>query len=680
MLPTQTKRTEEQDKFQQFSTPPPLSFVANWVANIQKGEQYLEPSAGIGGIAVFGKVAGADVIVNELSERRAELLKEMGFNRVFTENAEQLNNILPKDVKPTVIVMNPPFSATAGRVSKTRSMNGAVHLEQALKRLDNGGRLVAIMGEGVADDRPAFTSWWNQIKKQYNVRANIGINGNEYKKYGTTFDNQIIVIDKTGPTTGEVLTGKVDKIEDLIDLLEGVRNDRAHSGEQLKAESGSEGNVAPGEGTGKPGIPVLPATGKMGSGEQQVYDGTRTGGTNQPNVGVESAESNGVHREGERGQGAAGREKAETGRTGLEDSGRDRGQISDADRVQQTEANVKVESKKATINKAELSDSVYESYTPAKLSIAGAKKHPGNLVESAAMGAVFPPDISYQPNIPANIVKEGKLSDAQLEAIVYAGQAHSQFLSGGEVRRGYFIGDGTGVGKGREISGIILDNWNSGRKKAVWISQNSPLINDARRDAEGVGLGEDKIFDFGKIKAGKSVTQKEGVAFLGYDTLRAKGKDGSSRLQQLVDWFGKDYDGVIVFDEAHNMGNAVTVKKARGASKPSMKALSGVELQALLPKARIVYVSATGATEVMNLAYADRLGLWGEGTPFANKADFIEKISAGGIAAMELVARDMKSMGNYLARSLSYEDVKYEKLEHTLSSDQRAIYDELAGA
>ncbi len=680
LLPTQTKRTKEQDEYQQFSTPPPLSFVANWVANIEKGDQYLEPSAGIGGIAVFGKIAGANVTVNELSSRRAEVLKEMGFDRLFTENAEQLNNILPADVKPSVIVMNPPFSATAGRVSKTNSMNGAAHLEQALKRLDNGGRLVTIVGEGMADDRPAFTAWWNKIKKQYNVRANIGINGNEYKKYGTTFDNQIIVIDKTGPTTGDVLTGKVDKIEDLIDLLKGVRNARTYTRKQPETESNSKENVATGEGNTRSELSLLPSTGKMGDREQQVSDGTRANGTNQSNVGVESTESNGVHRESERGQGAAGREKAKTGRTGLEDSGRDRGQISDADQVQQTEANVKVESKKATANKAELSDSVYETYTPAKLSIAGAKKHPGNLVESAAMGAVFPPDITYQPNIPANTVKEGKLSDAQLEAIVYAGQAHSQFLSGGEVRRGYFIGDGTGVGKGREISGIILDSWNSGRKKAVWISQNSPLINDARRDAEGVGLGEDKIFDFGKIKAGKSVTQKEGVAFLGYDTLRAKGKDGSSRLQQLVDWFGKDYDGVIVFDEAHNMGNAVTVKKARGTSKPSMKALSGVELQALLPKARIVYVSATGATEVMNLAYADRLGLWGEGTPFANKADFIEKISAGGIAAMELVARDMKSMGNYLARSLSYEDVKYEKLEHTLTYDQRTIYDELAGA
>ncbi|MFH2034225.1 MAG: hypothetical protein ABIJ26_05935, partial [Candidatus Margulisiibacteriota bacterium] len=45
-LPTQTKRTEEMDKFQQFSTPPALACAANWVANIGKTDTYLEPSAG----------------------------------------------------------------------------------------------------------------------------------------------------------------------------------------------------------------------------------------------------------------------------------------------------------------------------------------------------------------------------------------------------------------------------------------------------------------------------------------------------------------------------------------------------------------------------------------------------------------------------------------------------------
>ena len=56
---------------------------------------------------------------------------------VIWENAEQLNNVLPDDIKPTVIVMNPPFSATGGRMQGQRkTMNGAQHIEQALQRLE----------------------------------------------------------------------------------------------------------------------------------------------------------------------------------------------------------------------------------------------------------------------------------------------------------------------------------------------------------------------------------------------------------------------------------------------------------------------------------------------------------------------------------------------------------------
>ena len=56
------------------------------------------------------------------------------------------------------------------------------------------------------------------------------------------------------------------------------------------------------------------------------------------------------------------------------------------------------------------------------------------------------------------------------------------------------------------------------------------------------------------------------------------------------------------------------------------------------PDARVVYVS-TGATTVHNLAYAQRLGLWGGADfPFATRAEFVEAIEAGGVAAMEVLA------------------------------------------
>ena len=76
-----------------------------------------------------------------------------------------------------------------------------------------------------------------------------------------------------------------------------------------------------------------------------------------------------------------------------------------------------------------------------------------------------------------------------------------------------------------------------------------------------------------------------------------------------MEWFGKDYDGVIIFDEAHLMQNCLPVKGARGVKQASARALAGVELQRLLPNARVVYSSATGATDPVNLAYADRLAM-----------------------------------------------------------------------
>ena len=77
-------------------------------------------------------------------------------------------------------------------------------------------------------------------------------------------------------------------------------------------------------------------------------------------------------------------------------------------------------------------------------------------------------------------------------------------------------------------------------------------------------------------------------------------------------WLGVGFDGVIVFDEAHAMANAAGGGKGgRGPKKASQQGMAGLALQNRLPNARILYVSATGATTPENLAYAARLGLWG---------------------------------------------------------------------
>ena len=352
---------------------------------------------------------------------------------------------------------------------------------------------------------------------------------------------------------------------------------------------------------------------------------------------------------------------------------------------------------------SQISDALYEAYALQSIRIPGAQPHPTKLVQSAAMASVAPPKSSYRPHLPTNVVADGILSDAQLESIIYAGEAHSEFLAGSwtvdatfdvvaaarddaenavRFRRGWFLGDGTGAGKGRQVAGIVLDNWLKGRRRALWISKSDKLIEDAQRDWSALGMERLLVTPLSRFRQGTPIRLAEGVLFTTYATLRTDERgEKLSRVRQIVEWLGSDFDGVIVFDESHAMQNAVGGKGERGDQAASQQGRAGLRLQHALPNARVVYVSATGATTVHNLAYAQRLGLWGgDDFPFATRAEFVEAIEEGGVAAMEVMARDLKALGLYASRSLSYEGVEYELVEHQLTPEQVRIYDAYAGA
>lgn len=347
---------------------------------------------------------------------------------------------------------------------------------------------------------------------------------------------------------------------------------------------------------------------------------------------------------------------------------------------------------------------LYQAHQLARIGLPEARPHPSPLVESGPMASVSPPAPTYRPVLPPAVRDEGRISDAQTETVIYAGEAHAGNLpawwrpgevahqlslsdedveGGFQLRRGFFLGDGTGCGKGREIAAVIADNMAQGRVKALWLSKNDALLEDARRDWGAIGGGAHDILPLSSWKLGEGIRLDRGILFTTYATLRQPARgEKASRLDQIVAWLGEDFDGVIAFDEAHAMANAAGGGKgARGARKASLQGMAGLALQNRLPKARVLYVSATGATTAENLAYASRLGLWGgPEAPFVTRDDFLDAMDKGGVAAMELVARELKALGLYVARSLSFEGVEYEPLFHALTEDDIRIWDAWADA
>jgi predicted RNA methylase len=636
LLPSHTRRSEESQALQQFSTPIALGLVANAAAAITPGDLVLEPSAGTGLLAIFAELNGGALVLNEFAESRAAILDHLFPGVSVTRfDAAQIDDHFDAGVAPSVVLMNPPFSALAN-VDRRMADAALRHISSALARLVEGGRLVAVTGASFAPDNLAWTDAFVRLQERGNVVFSAAIDGAVYAKHGTTIDTRLTVIDKRPADDPAAFPPSLGVARDAAILLDWVTQ---HVPPRLP--------VAKAAGAHSPSRPTIPRT-------------VRAFAMRPSPVAAASIEPEGVEL------------SYETADWKPHESGR-------------------------------IADTLYEEYALQSIRISGSQAHPTKLVQSAAMASVAPPKPSYRPHLPQKLLSDGVLSDAQLESVIYAGEAHSEFLAGSwtvdetfdvisaaredvessvRFRRGWFLGDGTGAGKGRQVAGILLDNWLKDRHRGVWISKSDKLIEDAQRDWSALGMERLLVTPLARFRQGTPIRLKEGVLFTTYATLRSDERgEKLSRVRQIVEWLGSDFDGVIVFDESHAMQNAAGGKGERGEQAPSQQGRAGLRLQHALPNARIVYVSATGATTVHNLAYAQRLGLWGgEDFPFATRAQFVEAIEAGGIAAMEVLARDLKALGLYAARSLSYEGVEYELVEHQLTDEQIRIYDSYAGA
>lgn len=80
------------------------------------------------------------------------------------------------------------------------------------------------------------------------------------------------------------------------------------------------------------------------------------------------------------------------------------------------------------------------------------------------------------------------ISNAQLETVTYAMQRFTgERLEDGS-RAGFFLGDGAGVGKGRQIAAAIKEMWGRGTRRILWLSHCNDLREDARRDMADMNI------------------------------------------------------------------------------------------------------------------------------------------------------------------------------------------------
>ena len=327
--------------------------------------------------------------------------------------------------------------------------------------------------------------------------------------------------------------------------------------------------------------------------------------------------------------------------------------------------------------------------------------HTSPACESALLSSVSAPRAPEQAGETLlDLAKSRVLSPLQLQGATLAIARHNRLLvessspTNTTIRAGFFLGDGAGVGKGRQIAAVLRDSLCRGRTRHLWVSVSRELCLDAKRDLQDLGCHVD-VHDGSKLLnqttggssskgLGAGGSLGKGVLFVTYPLLvSGKGK----RMEEIIHWLSggaggssnkmsnkntskvnaeRAFDGLIVFDECH---------RAKNMDAGTQTAKLVMELQTRLPHARLLYCSATGVSDIKHMVYASRLGLWGAGNPlYPTFESFQKALTNRGVGSLEMLALEMKLKGIFVARTLAWEGAEFETMQVKLCEKQVAAY------
>lgn len=369
----------------------------------------------------------------------------------------------------------------------------------------------------------------------------------------------------------------------------------------------------------------------------------------------------------------------------------------------------------------------------------GIKCHPDPLVESASLGSVpLPnPDTSGIKQMVIEDVEEGRLSDAQFESVVYATMKFNSPLLVDGKRPGFFLGDGAGVGKGRQIAALIKQHFAEGGTRALWISVSQDLRLDAERDLADLNADVDIYGGSDQVPKGDF----EGVVFVTYSLLRHNlniknsrlaprrkrknttgptnpldGEDVAastaaeageedemghwvisnpcpkSRLGQIIAWLkgerlGRNdsvHDGIDEDEDEIDYTSTVApliifdeshrAKNLMPKGRSNKPTQTGIAVYTVQEHLPNAKVLYSSATGVSEPRNLAYMSRLGL-WGFKNVKKIVDMLSASKLGALELAAMSLKSTGTYLARTLSYEGAEFSLARVSLSAEYTSMYD-----
>jgi hypothetical protein len=222
--PNLNMRSVDSVKNMAYSTPAPISYLANIVSGINRDSKVLEPTAGNGLLLLTnGK---SNTTVNEYDPKRIKQLEWLGYTNILNKDATSNENLV-KPKSQDVVIMNPPFgffdgsydvSSNDGLSYKLKDIDHIIAAKQ-LAAMKDDGRAFLILGANREAGKVQggktgiFLNW---LYNNYNVTDHIEVDGKIYTRQGAAWPIRMIAIDGRQTTNNDTYApqnGEVKRIE-----------------------------------------------------------------------------------------------------------------------------------------------------------------------------------------------------------------------------------------------------------------------------------------------------------------------------------------------------------------------------------------------------------------------------------------------------------------------------------